>query len=116
MKLLIPMIGLFLVGVGSGVYLCSHRYAGVLDQQRLAHAQCQAARDQLTLLNNERERSIKAFNQAESLRKAKAEKAVGEAKISANADYAAANRLQQERTGGEQCTAAASIIDKELGL
>jgi len=31
-------------------------------------------------------------------------------------DYQAANRLQQERTGGDPATAAAAIIDKELGL
>ena len=31
-------------------------------------------------------------------------------------DYQAANRLQQERTGGDPATAAASIIDQELGL
>ena len=39
-----------------------------------------------------------------------------QAKASADLDYAAANRLQQERTGGDQCAAATSIIDKELGL
>jgi chromosome segregation ATPase len=31
-------------------------------------------------------------------------------------NYQAANRLQQERTGGDPATAAAAIIDKELGL
>ncbi|WP_277398118.1 hypothetical protein [Pseudomonas sp. MPFS] len=31
-------------------------------------------------------------------------------------DFASANRLQQERTGGDQCAATASIIDKEPGL
>jgi len=34
----------------------------------------------------------------------------------AGEDYQAANRLQQERTGGDPATAAAAIIDKELGL
>ena len=34
----------------------------------------------------------------------------------AGEDYQAANRLQQERTGGDPAAAAASIIDKELGL
>ncbi|WP_144959873.1 hypothetical protein [Pseudomonas oryzihabitans] len=34
----------------------------------------------------------------------------------AGEDYQAANRLQQERTGGDPAAAAAAIIDKELGL
>lgn len=34
----------------------------------------------------------------------------------AGEDYQAANRLQQERTGGDPSAAAAAIIDKELGL
>ncbi|WP_278438442.1 hypothetical protein [Pseudomonas oryzihabitans] len=34
----------------------------------------------------------------------------------ASGDYQAANRLQQERTGGDPAGAAAAIIDKELGL
>ena len=49
-------------------------------------------------------------------RQARAERAVKVAQASAQVDYAAANRLQQERTGGDQCEAATSIIDKELGL
>jgi len=31
-------------------------------------------------------------------------------------DYQAANRLQQESTGGDPASAASAIIDKELGL
>ena len=34
----------------------------------------------------------------------------------AGEDYQAANRLLQERTGGDPAAAAAAIIDKELGL
>ena len=34
----------------------------------------------------------------------------------AGEDYQAANRLQQERTGGDPAAAASAIIDKELGL
>ncbi|MNH47545.1 hypothetical protein D3C79_1108390 [compost metagenome] len=49
-------------------------------------------------------------------RQAKAEPAVKEATARAQDDFVAANRLQQERTGGEQCTAATAIINQELGL
>ncbi|ONN70638.1 hypothetical protein BVL52_20600 [Pseudomonas oryzihabitans] len=34
----------------------------------------------------------------------------------AGEDYQAANRLQQERSGGDPAATAAAIIDKELGL
>ena len=44
------------------------------------------------------------------------EQVAQEASAQAQVDYAAANRLQQERTGGDQCVAAGSIIDQELGL
>ena len=50
----------------------------------------------------------KRAKEAEPIQK-QAAKAAGE-------DYQAANRLQQERTGGDPAAAAAAIIDKELGL
>lgn len=39
-----------------------------------------------------------------------------EARQAAAGDYAAAQRLQQERTGGDQCAAAEAVINRELGL
>ena len=50
----------------------------------------------------------KRSNDAEPIQQ-QAAKAAGE-------DYKAANRLQQERSGGDPASAAAAIIDKELGL
>jgi len=38
------------------------------------------------------------------------------ARQQSEADYQAANRLQQERTGGDACAAATTVIDQELGL
>lgn len=46
----------------------------------------------------------------------RADQAVADAKELAKPDYAAANRLLQERTGGDPAQAAAAIIDQELGL
>jgi len=77
---------------------------------------CQAARDNLVALPTEQGKALGALQLAIRHRQAAAEKAVADARASAQADYQAANRLQQERTGGDQCTAATSIIDKELGL
>ncbi|WP_329602624.1 hypothetical protein [Pseudomonas putida] len=78
--------------------------------------QCQQARDNLVALANEQGKALGDLQLAARQRQAAAEKAVADARASAEPDYQAANRIQQERTGGDQCTAAASIIDKELGL
>jgi hypothetical protein len=41
---------------------------------------------------------------------------MAQARQAAEQDYQAANRLQQERTGGDACAAATAVIDKELAL
>ncbi|AUA31722.1 hypothetical protein CWR53_03480 [Pseudomonas sp. SGAir0191] len=78
--------------------------------------QCQQARDNLVALANEQGKALGDLQLAAQQRKVAAEKAVADARASAEPDYQAANRLQQERTGGDQCVAATLIIDKELGL
>ncbi|MBF8636099.1 hypothetical protein IRZ48_05450 [Pseudomonas fulva] len=77
---------------------------------------CQAARDNLVALANEQGKALGNLQLAAQQRQASAEKAVSAARASAQNDYQAANRIQQQRIGGDQCTAATSIIDKELGL
>lgn len=77
---------------------------------------CTLARNNLELLVGEQGKALGDLQLAIRQRQAAAEKAVADARASAQSDYQAANRIQQERTGGDQCTAAASIIDKELGL
>ncbi|HAB02907.1 MAG TPA: hypothetical protein DCE25_08250, partial [Pseudomonas sp.] len=75
-----------------------------------------AARDNLAGLATEQGKDLSDLVLATNTRQAAAEQAVSQARASADLDYAAANRLQQERIGGDQCAAASSIIDKELGL
>lgn len=77
---------------------------------------CQAARDNLGALANEQGKALGDLQLAAQQRQAAAEKSVSDARASAQPDYQAANRIQQEHTGGDQCAAAISIIDKELGL
>lgn len=77
---------------------------------------CQAARDNLVALTTEQGKALGDLQLAGQQRQAEAQQAVDAAKDRAQADFQAANRLQQERTGGDQCQAATSIIDKELGL
>lgn len=107
-----------LLGVGGagGAWLAAGHYRPLLDQVSKEAATCVAARDNLSGLAAEQRKALGDLALAANERQAGAEKAVGEAKASADVDYAAANRLQQERLGGDQCATAASIIDKELGL
>lgn len=74
------------------------------------------ARDNLSGLAAEQGKALGDLTLAVSERQARVDKAVSQALAGAQAEYSAANRLQQERTGGDQCAAATSIIDKELGL
>lgn len=107
---------LVLIGTAVGTWATSHHFRPLLDDQQDKTSQCTAARDNLAGLATEQGKAIGDLMLAAAERQAAAEQAVGEAKASADADYAAANRLQQEQTGGDQCSAATSIIDKELGL
>ncbi|GLO44148.1 hypothetical protein [Pseudomonas putida] len=109
---------LLLAGAGGagGVWLAAEHYRPLVDQANEKSATCVAARDNLSGLAAEQGKALGDLALAANERQAGAEKAVDEAKASADIDYAAANRLQQERTDGDQCAAANWIIDKELGL
>ncbi|MCE0912439.1 MULTISPECIES: hypothetical protein [Pseudomonas] len=107
-----------LIGVGgvAGVWLSAGHYRPQLDQANKEAATCVAARDNLSELAAEQGKALGDLTLAAKERQAVAERAVDEAKARAKVDYVAANRLQQERSGGDQCAAATSIIDLELGL
>jgi hypothetical protein len=107
---------LILLGIGAGTWVTTRHFRPLLDAEQDQGAACIAARDNLAGLAQEQGKALGDLTLAANARQAGAEKAVGEAKARADIDYAAANRLQQEHTGGDQCVAAASIIDKELGL
>jgi len=107
---------LILLGMAVGAWAAIHHFRPLLYDQQDKVAQCKAARDNLAGLATEQGKAIGDLMLAAADREAVAEQAVGVAKASADTDYAAANRLQQERSGGDQCAAATSIIDKELGL
>lgn len=104
------------VGAAGGAWLSAGHYRPQLDQANKDVTTCVAARDNLSGLAAEQGKALGDLALATNERQAGAEKAVDKAKASADLDYAAANRLQQERTGGDQCAAAILIIDKELGL
>ena len=94
----------------------SSHFRPLLDDQQDKAAQCAAARDNLSGLATEQGKALGDLVLAANTRQDAAKEGVNEAKASADLDYAAANRLQRERTGGEQCAAASTILDEELGL
>ena len=110
--------GLLLVGLGAagGVWQATRHYRPLLDEANDLLSICKAARGNLEELARDQGLKLGELVLAGNERQARAEQAVKDVQPSVQADYAAANRLQQERTGGDQCTAAASVIDKELGL
>ncbi|MBK0059604.1 hypothetical protein IAE40_13240 [Pseudomonas sp. S44] len=107
---------LILLGIAVGTWSTTKHFRPLLDAEQDQVTQCTTARDNLAGLAQEQGKALGDLTMAANERQARAEQAVSEARASAQDEYAAANRLQQERTGGDQCAAASSIIDKELGL
>ncbi|AIN57812.1 hypothetical protein [Pseudomonas soli] len=107
---------LILLGMAFGTWATTSHFRPLLDTEQDQLTNCKEARDNLAGLAAEQGKTLGALTLAANERQARAAQAVDEAAASAQGDFAAANRLQQERTGGDQCAAATSIIDKELGL
>ncbi|MEN5240316.1 MULTISPECIES: hypothetical protein [Pseudomonas] len=107
---------LILLGIAMGAWVTTSHFRPTLDAAQDQASVCAAARDNLAGLAQEQGKALGDLTLAANARQARVELSVKEAQASAKGDYAAANRLQQERTGGDQCAAATSIIDKELGL
>jgi len=77
---------------------------------------CRATRTMLLGQVIEQNSAIADLSAQATQRQEIAESAQRDARDQSEADYQAANRLQQERTGGHACAAAESVIDGELGL
>ena len=104
------------LGAAGGVWLAANHYRPLLDTSNANLAKTKLARENLEELAGEQGRKLGELVAAGELRERNASQAIAKAKEEAGADYAAANRLMQERTGGNPAEAAASIIDQELGL
>jgi len=77
---------------------------------------CRETRGNLLAQVSEQNSALADLSAAADQRKEAAQRLQRDALEEAQQDYQAANRLQQERTGGDSCVAAGSVIDKELGL
>ncbi|MBE8590811.1 hypothetical protein IQK56_07640 [Pseudomonas sp. MAFF 301449] len=112
----LAVIFLLAIGAGGGAWLASRHYRPLLDAANLDLANTKSARDNLEALAGEQGRKLGELVLAGELRERNAALAQEKAKQDAQPDYAAANHLLLERTGGDPAQAASAIIDKELGL
>ena len=112
----LALILLLLLGTAGGVWLASRHYRPLLDAMNTDLANSKSARDNLEALASEQGRKLGELVLAGKERETLAAQAQADARELAKPDYAAANRLLQERTGGDPAQAAALIIDQELGL
>lgn len=115
------MLLVLIVGAGQQVRvvaaqddLAAERDARRDDASRLGA--CRETRGTLLVQASEQNQALADLRAADLARAQHAELAQRQARQEAEQDYQAANRLQQERTGGDTCAAAESVIDRELGL
>ena len=107
---------LLATGTGLGIWLAAGHYRPLLDTANSDLSIAKAGRDNLEALAGEQGRKLGELVLAGEVRERAAAQLMTKAKEEAQPDYAAANRLLQERIGGDPAQAAASIIDEELGL
>lgn len=112
----LSLVLLFTLGASGGCWLADRHYRPLLDTVNTDLATAKLARDNLETLAGEQSRKLGELVTASDERARQAAQAVADAKELAKPDYAAANRLLQERIGGDPAQAAAAIIDQELGL
>ncbi|MNZ21595.1 hypothetical protein D3C78_386710 [compost metagenome] len=103
-------------GGGLGAYLAAGHYQPILSQAGEDLGSCRAARGNLEGLAAEQGAKLGELVSLSEQRQARAVQAVEQARAESSSQYAAAQRLLQERTGGDQCQAAEAVIDQELGL
>lgn len=107
---------LLVLGTGGGVWLAARHYRPLLDTANTDMASVKAARNNLEALAGEQGKKLGELVQAGEQREQDAARAQAKASEESRPDYTAANRLLQERIGGEPAQAASAIIDQELGL
>ncbi|EHK72283.1 hypothetical protein PPL19_05070 [Pseudomonas psychrotolerans L19] len=112
-----------LAGAGTAYWLTADHYRPVvakLQDQMTASAStlasCRITSSTLEGQVGQQNQALADLRLAAEKRSKNTEPIQQQAAKAAGEDYQAANRLQQERTGGDPAAAAAAIIDKELGL
>ncbi|RQO51551.1 hypothetical protein [Pseudomonas sp. KBW05] len=112
----LAVILLLVLGASVGVWRAVAHFRPLLDAANSDLATTNAARDNLVTLTGEQGKKLGELVLAGELRERNAALAQEKAAQEARPDYAAANQLLRERTGGDPAQTAAAIIDQELGL
>ena len=107
---------LLVLGAAGGACLADCHYRPLLYTANTGLATAKQSRDNLETLAGEQGRKLGELVLAGELRERNVALAIAKAKEDAQPDYAAANKILRERTGGDPTEAAASTIDQELGL
>ncbi|WP_236208996.1 hypothetical protein [Pseudomonas tohonis] len=111
------LAGLALLAAGAlGAWLAAGHYRPQLDEAQDLAAQCRLARGSLESAVGEQNARLAQLRAEDEQRQQAVVQAQQQARRAAAGDYSAAQRLQQDRIGGDQCAAAATVIDQELGL
>lgn len=112
----LAVVLLLVLGAVGGAWLAAWHYRPILDAANLDLGVTRTARANLESLAEEQGRKLGELVLAADQRELTAAQAQAKAAQEAQPDYAAANQLLRERTGGDPAQAAAAIIDQELGL
>jgi len=112
-----------LAGAGAAYWLTADHYRPIVkdlqdkvEASASTLASCRTTSSTLEGQVGQQNQALADLRLSAEKRAKEAEPIQQQAAKAAGEDYQAANRLQQERTGGDPATAAAAIIDKELGL
>ncbi|WP_246881510.1 hypothetical protein [Pseudomonas protegens] len=113
---MLAVVLVLVAGAALGAWMTSRHYRPLLDTALGDLATAKTGRANLEALAGEQGRRLGDLVLAGQERERHAAQAQADAKELAQHDYSAANRLLQERTGGDPAPAAETIIDHELGL
>lgn len=112
-----------LAGAGAAYWVTADHYRPIVkdlqdkvEASASTLASCRTTSSTLEGQVGQQNQALADLRLAAEKRAKEAEPIQQQAAKAAGEDYQAANRLQQERTGGDPASAAAAIIDKELGL
>jgi len=112
-----------LAAAGAGYWVTAGHYRPIVDKQQTAISaaaqllgSCRTTASTLEGQVGKQNQALADLRRAADDREAKAQADQQQAEQAAADRYKAANRYQQERTGGDPAAAAASIIDQALGL
>ena len=107
----LSLILLLVFGGAGGAWLSARHYRALLDTANTGQVMAKQARDNLETLAGEQGSKLGALVLAGELRERNAAITTSKAKADAQPDYAAANKLLRDRSGGDPAKAATSIID-----